>query len=99
MGNENDVESNEDETIESGEPSNEIDISNEGDEVTKESEDETNEKDEAISENLEDTIESDEPINETEQVIKETNEVSDEFKFDDILQMTNLSPETRYECK
>merc|ERR1711962_478390 len=99
VSNENDVESNEDETIESGEPSNEIDLSNEVDEVTNESEDETNEKDEAINENVEDTIESDEPINETEQVIKETNEVSDEFKFEDILQMKNLSPETRYECK
>merc|ERR1711962_434432 len=99
VSNENDVESNEDETMESGEPSNEIDISNEGDEVTNESEGETNEKDEAINENVEDTIESDELIKETEQVIKETNELSDEFKFEDILQMTKLSPETRYEYK
>merc|ERR1712080_178383 len=106
VSNEINVESYDDETIKSDEPTNETNESNESEEATNESQeainegvDETNEKEEAINEDVENMIESEESINETEEVIKETNEVSKEFKFEDILQVTNLSPETSYECK
>merc|ERR1712080_678085 len=85
VSNEINVESYDDETIKSDEPTNETN--------------ESNEREEAINEDVENMIESEESINETEEVIKETNEVSKEFKFEDILQVTNLSPETSYECK